>query len=140
MREKKIFSVKPSTDIELIKKLHTEIFPADEWYSNPIAVHWIVWLDKTPLGFCTASISDENFGFLARAGLKKEARGKGLHQRLIRVRERFIRKSGFTKVITYTKIYNITSSRNLQKSGYQMYIPEYEYADKDCIYWYKDFK
>lgn len=136
----KKFKIRRCHDIELVKKLHLETFPTDEWYNNPTAVSWVVWLEDKPVGFCMVSIWDGKYGFLARAGLSKEARGCGLHMRLIRVRESFCRKSGFTRVLTYTKIDNIRSSHNLQKAGYYLYIPQYAYADKDCLYWMKELK
>jgi len=140
MNAKNKFVIKICDDIELVKKMHEIIFPTDDWYENKTAVSWIIWCGGSPVGFCMLSVLDNQFGFLARAGVIKEFRGCGLQQRLIKVREQYLKKNGFTKVITYTKMSNITSSRNLQKCGYWLYLPEYEYADKDCLYWYKDLK
>lgn len=133
----KVFKIKKCQDNNLLKTLHSEIFPTDDWYTDPTTVSWVVWLDGKPVGFCMVAEWDGKYGFLARAGLLKEAQGLGLHLRLIKVRENYCRKRGFAKVLTYTKIFNITSSRNLQKSGYMLYIPKNPYADDDCLYWIK---
>lgn len=137
MRGKSSYSIKRTFDKKLIKELHDQIFPSDDFPESD-SFDWVVRDHHgKPVGFCMLSIVDDDTGYLSRAGLLKEAYGKGLHLRLIRVREKFLRIMGFTMAISYTKIYNISSSYNLQKAGYWVYIPENEYADPDCIYWRK---
>lgn len=134
------FKIRRTHDCELVESLHAKIFPTDDWYNNEKSVYWIVWKDKEPVGFCMLAPFDDNIVFLSRAGLLEVATGKGLHGRMIRVRERFAREYKFSSIITYTIIGNIKSSRNLQKAGYFLYIPEYQYAsdDDDVLYWLKE--
>jgi len=132
------YTIRKCEDIELVKKLHTEIFPSDEWYESSRSVIWVVWFKKEPVGFCMLSETDNGFVFYSRAGVKRDHRGNGFQVRMLRVRERYARKCGFKKAITYTKMDNIKSNRNLQKAGYWLYVPEYQYADKDCLYWLKN--
>jgi len=141
MREEREFRIIRCDDKKLIRELHEIIFPADQFFTDD-TIDWVAY-DKrgNPVGFCMLRlIEEEKAGYLARAGIKIAAQGNGLHTRMIRVREKYIRSLGYTTAITYTKIFNIQSSYNLQKSGYWIYIPEGEYADADCIYWRRALK
>jgi GNAT superfamily N-acetyltransferase len=135
------YSVRQSYDADLARYLHAKIFPTDEWYDRDTSVYWIVWDNyKRPVGFCMLAPVDKEIVFLSRAGLLKEARGKGLHMRMLKVRERWCKKMEFNTIITYTVLDNIRSSYNLQKAGYFLYEPEYKYAsdENDCLYWIKE--
>lgn len=137
----KKFKIRRTNDIGLIKKLHKQTFPEDHFYNSKKNNYWLVYDENNkPVGFCMLSEWSHGIGFLSRAGLLECAQGNGLHKRMIRVRERKAKSLGIDVIITYTKIDNITSSRNLQKAGYLLYIPEYEYADEDCLYWMKELK
>lgn len=135
---KKYFVIKKCEDVELVKQLHEQIFPADDWYDSPRSVMWVMWKGTEAIAFAMLSETNDDYVFYSRAGVKKDYRGHGIQLRLIRVREKYARSKGYKKAITYTKIDNITSNRNLQKAGYWLYIPVNEYADKDCLYWIKE--
>lgn len=140
-KSKLSYSVRHSYDADLARYLHAKIFPTDEWYQKDSSIYWIVWDNyKRPVGFCMLAPVDEEIVFLSRAGLLKEARGKGLHTRMIATREKWAKKLGFKKIITYTLVSNIRSSYNLQKAGYFLYEPEYKYAsdENDVLYWIKE--
>lgn len=135
------FTIKRCYDMELLKKVHLEIFLIDDWYKNKNknAVYWLAWCDNKPVGYCIASvIPSEDACFLARAGVCKEYRGHGLQKKLIKVREVYCKKIGIKKMITYTLVENIASNRNLQKCGYWLYLPQNYWAGKETLYWYKD--
>lgn len=131
------FKIRKSDNVGLVRSLHRDCFPGDDFYDHDGNQYWIAWNDKEPIGFTMLTIMDENIGFLSRSGVLPNYRGNGLQRRFIRVREMFARKNDLKNIITYTKIHNISSSRSIQKCGYDLYIPEYEYADKDCLYWIK---
>jgi ribosomal protein S18 acetylase RimI-like enzyme len=137
MKDRSSFKILICTDAELVKSLHTEIFPMDAWYESKRSVMWVVWQGKEPVGFCMLSTTSEDYVFYSRAGVKRAYRGNGFQVRMLRVRERYARKHGFKKAITYTKIDNTNSNHNLQKAGYMLYAPQYKYADPDCLYWLK---
>ena len=137
--KEKTFKIRQCTNVDLIKELHAEILPTDDWYAEE-SVCWVAYYGETAVGFAMLSLLDNKVAYLTRSGVLSEFRGYGLQRRLIRAREMLARKLNFTKIITYTKIYNINSINNLQKCGYWLYEPEQEYADVDCIYWYKDLK
>ena len=140
VKSNKKFEIRKTNDLELIKKLQLQILPTDEVYEHKDMVCWIAWHKEEPVGFCILTNMGKSIAYLSRSGVLKEYRGHGLQRRMIRVRESYAKKQNFTKIITYTKIYNIKSSHNLQKCNFWLYRPEYEYADKDCLYWIKELK
>jgi GNAT superfamily N-acetyltransferase len=139
-RTSKKFKIRRTTDETIIQLLHKETFPEDDWYDTKSNVfYWLVMDDRNDaVGFAILTILDDGIAYLARAGVVESARGNGLQKRLIRVREAMARKHKCHQMLTYTKLHNVESSRNLQKVGYEMYNPENPYADPDCIYWMKD--
>lgn len=135
------FRVRRCYDKELIKQLHSEIFPEDEFYEDEDSADWILYNSAgKAVGFCMMSHWKGKVSYFARAGVLEEVQGMGLHLRLIKVREAYCKRNSFTKIVTYTKIYNVASARNLQKSGFYLYTPEIKYADDDCNYWMKTLK
>jgi len=133
--------VKKSDDKNLVIELHKKTFPCDEFDDSPSNEYWIVWNGKTPVGFCILRPLklDKDSVFLSRAGLLYEARGKGLHRRMITVRLRWAKKNGYTSALTYTARDNAQSFSNLQKAGFRLYWPENLYAGKNFLYWIKTF-
>jgi hypothetical protein len=134
----KKYKILLTTDKDLVKTLHDKIFPLDDWYESNRSIMWILWHGKDPVGFCMMSETNDDYVFHSRAGITSGHRGNNLQVRMLRVRERYARSRGFKKAITYTKIDNIVSNHNLQKAGYWLYLPQYRYADKDCLYWIKN--
>lgn len=135
-------TIRKSTDYDLVRQLHEDIFPLDEMVNIVEGkTHcWIVWLNGDAVGFCAMDLLSSNIAYFSRAGLSYKVRGKGLQKRLISVRERFAKKQGYAKIITYTVLDNIKSSVNLQKRGYFLYEPEYKYQGSDVLYWLKEIK
>ena len=131
--------IRQTTNIELINKLQLKYLPGDALYENPLAVYWVIWDSKVPIGFCILS-TYEDHGFLARAGISYKYYGKGLQKRLIRIRDLYAKKQGLVGCLTYTHRDNIASSRNLQSCGYKLYKPFHDYAGIEFLYWIKKFK
>lgn len=131
--------IKRTFDESLIKKLHKETFPADEFYESDKNIYWVAIAKYSSkpdeyVGFAIVTEIDNSFVFLSRAGVVWKARGKGLQKRLIRVRTNYARKMGYKKAITYTSIDNISSLINLLRCKFLPYIPEYAYAGKYVNY------
>ena len=61
-------------------------------------------------------------GYLYRAGVMPEHRGKGLKCRMIRVREAQARRNGYVACVTDVTD-NIPSANSLIKCGYKLYRP-----------------
>lgn len=60
---------------------------------------------------------------LTRCGVLKEHRGRGLQNRLLRVRIGYARRVGAKLVWTYTHATNIKSSNNLMDEGFRLWKP-----------------
>lgn len=134
----------PLATQELILALDRKCFPADEPVF--IAGHewWLVRDEsRAVVGFAgllpnfTAATA-----YMSRVGVLPEARGQGLHPRLLAVRERYARSIGATLVVTYTVSDNHRSSNNLIKRGYKLYTPSRPWSGlserKDILYWKKE--
>lgn len=130
----KLKRTKKFTDII---RLHEKLFPVDDVCEIDGTINWLLMDNKKAVGFCMLKPLDDEIAFLHESGVLTGYSGKGLQRRMIRCRERYARKNGFSKIITYTKIHNVRSSVNLSRCGYQLYMPENQYADDDCIYWIK---
>lgn len=99
---------------------------------------WIVWKDKTPVGYCANRYYIEpNVCFLCGAGVLPEARGFGLQKRAIFIREKEAKKLGYKRTISYTLKDNIYSANNLIKCGYLLYIPPTYYGSANSLYFQK---
>lgn len=144
MAVKSVYKIELCVDEVILRALHQEIFPTDEWCGIKNTVAWVVWNGKEPIGFCMLEIHERNsekFVDYTRAGILPMYEGHGLHVRMIRTRERWARKAGFKGAITYTTVDNYGSFLNLQKCGYKLYAPAKKYADTKrvkMLYWRKE--
>ncbi|VTU32417.1 Acetyltransferase (GNAT) family protein [Variovorax sp. PBS-H4] len=134
------YLVRRSTNALLLTQLQVECLPGDD----PITVEdhdqwWVVWLDKQPVGFAALRPCQGHptMGYLARAGVAPEHRGRGLQRRLIKVRENAGRRRGMAVMVTDTHLTNHASSNNLIRCGYRLYEPGGRWAFGDGLYWLK---
>lgn len=102
---------------------------------------WIVFHAGEPVGFCCIcqSTLGPEYGYLKRAGVLPDHRGKGLQRRMIRVREKKARENGWRTVITDTTA-NPHSSNSLIAAGYRMFEPPVKWAYNCSNYWRKDLR
>lgn len=133
------YRIRQTTNIGTIKKLHKEIFPKDEYYEHSGNIYWLVEDTDTGeyIAFCIATDIGHRLLYLSRVGVSIGHRGKGLHRRLIRVREAYGKRHNFRCVITYTIIHNPNSFSHLVKNGYELYCPENMWAGDDVLYFRK---
>jgi GNAT superfamily N-acetyltransferase len=108
---------------------------------DPAVGHWFVARAKDTglcAGFACLKVCDQpGYGYLARAGVYRDYRGKGLQARLIRVRERKARELGLTHMVSDTHKDNWASANSLIRCGYRMYQPDEPWALDNSIYWIK---
>jgi GNAT superfamily N-acetyltransferase len=123
-----MYRLRQTADVESVKALHTLCLPGDDW--EDASQHWILWLDNTPVGFCSAKqlTADDSVVFLSRAGLLPVARGSGLQRRMIQTRLQWCRSVGAKTVITYTVYDNHASIINLLRCGFKFYFPVGQWA------------
>ena len=138
LSEEMMYRIRRTNNEFLVRALNAEIFPQDDFYEHEGNIFWIVKKGKEDVGFFQATDCGDGVMFLSRCGLLESARGQGLHKRMIRTRERYARKHGFESIITYTVRDNISSSVNILKCGYSLYIPEYQYVGDEVLYFKKD--
>lgn len=125
---------------DLLRELHDTTFgdsaPIPEFDHG---FWWIVYADKEPAGFAgiTPSTYLPNTGYLKRAAVLIEHRGRGLQRRLIAVRERLARKVKWDTIYTDTATFNVKSSNNLFRAGFELFRPNPIWNGEDYLYWRK---
>jgi GNAT superfamily N-acetyltransferase len=126
---------------ELLYVLQLEVLPVDKPADTTKGYWWILYDGVTPVGFAGLHPSSQwgGTGYLARAGVVKDYRGKGLQKRLIRVRERKARALGWSHLVTDT-CGNPASANNLIACGYRMYEPRTPWGIETTVYWIKRLK
>jgi GNAT superfamily N-acetyltransferase len=139
------YSVRKVKDLSMLVYLNKVVFPLDVLEIDEKTVGWVMYCPNgEPVGFCSGRQLEHQMFFMDRAGILEKHRGKGLHRKLINVRERFARASDKIKhIITYVVHDNYASLFTLVRCGYKKYDPEYEYAgasEKEVIYLIKDLK
>lgn len=102
-----------SSQVRILNQLDAVLFKG--YPQCPKKGHWwIVWADNKPVGFGGLT----ELGFLARAGIDKKFRGRGLHKKLIAARIAYGKKLNLPKLYTYVYIKNSASLGNLLKLGF----------------------
>ena len=99
-------------------------------------VYWVI----PGVAYTAAKLCDKGDSLaLLRTAVRRDWRGKRLHARLIRVRERWGREHGADTAITYTLSSNYASIRGLIRAGYLPYSPQWAWVgrDPDTVYWQK---
>lgn len=127
-----------TTNIELCNELHRELLPGDDLYDSEGAAWWLAYDGDKPVAFAAAKLVAGGSVFLARAGVRRCARGRGLQRRLIRVRERWARAQGATSAVTYADRLNAPSINSLVGAGYRAFDPAEEWGSDSCVYFLKD--
>lgn len=101
-------------------------------------VWWLAFHSGEPVGYCALDFGETpGFGYMARAGVLVNHRGNRLQPRMIRARERKARLLGLTNMVTDTAYFNVRSSNNLIRAGYQLYKPEKPWSFDTSLYWKK---
>lgn len=112
----------------------TEVYPKAGWW-------WLVSDGEEPVAFAALRTvpSWPGAGYLARCGVVKSHRGRGLQRLLLKARERKARELGMKRLIT-TTLDNPVSANNLIRSGFLTYLPSTRWGCPDTIYWLKELK
>lgn len=117
-------------------------FPEDYRITTAEALWWVVWCGRRPVGYgglrpCREA-HNRGMGFLCRAGVIREHRGRGLQKRLIVARERVARRMGLKRLVTYCVPYNAASINSLISCGYRVYCPGTKWGGAGAIYFGKN--
>lgn len=125
-----------------VRWLDAECFP-DDAPAPLYKGHWsLVEINGVPSAFCgwhADEIGDDSktVGFLARAGVSPEARGRGLQKLMIKNRIAAIAATGLTQAVTYTSAKNAASMNSLIACGFKPFVAK----DPDgFVHWRKALK
>ena len=122
----------------LLHWLQLEILPSDTPADTTTGYWWVLEDQCRPIGFAGLQASTKylGVGYLCRAGVVKDWRGKGLQKRLIRVRVNKAKALGWQWLMTDT--YNNPASANsLIACGFQTFTPSQPWGMDGAIYWRK---
>jgi GNAT superfamily N-acetyltransferase len=101
---------------------------------------WLVHLDMQLIGFA-GMVPFEPFprvGYLKRAAVLKEHRGKGLQRELMELREARAKAStDWTHFVSECSLENIASANNFIKAGFRLCEAERPW-EKETLFWIKD--
>lgn len=128
-------NTKPAT-LKLLRDLHARCLPYDKHPNFTDGFWWIAYCDHTPVAFAGLVPSARwlETGYLCRAGVVEEHRGRGLQKRLIRVRLNFARRMGWRWAITDTTE-NPPSANSLIGCGFRAYDPREPWGGDTTTYW-----
>lgn len=125
-------------DQALLRWLQLQILPHDTPADTSRGHWWVAEHNGRPVAFAGVYASSKyaGVGYLCRAGVIKEYRGKGIQKRLIRIRERKARALGWGWLITDTTN-NPPSANSLIACGFQTFTPSSPWGADGTIYWRK---
>ena len=129
-------------NLGLVARLDAKIFleSAEDEALDPSTLWWVLSVGGKIAGFAGLKAGVEGavqYGYLAKAGLLPEFRGKGLQKLLISVRDREAKKLSLSMNITYVAYWNLASANNLIACGYRLYDPDWKYGLKRALYFRK---
>ena len=138
MRLTKVFSMGKVLKPDLYRRLQvldSRLFAgaANEFKDN--REWWVIEDAGQIIAYC-GSLYSEGVCIFVRAWVYKPYRGKGLQSKMIKTRLKAAKRC--FKAITYVYYDNVHSINNLIKNGFLTYTPQYGYAGKEFIYFYKD--
>ena len=134
-----MYRIRKTNDIFECRYLHEKTLPEDEQYDHEGNVYWLIQHVESGeyVGFAIGTDIGDGLFFLSRSGVLKSHRGQGLHKRLIRVREQYAKRNGFSHVITYTSHTNPQSFSHLIKLKYEIYEPDYAWVGYNGIFYFR---
>jgi GNAT superfamily N-acetyltransferase len=132
------YAIRRETTPLAVLPLDAECFPSDYRPVLENSLWWVVWHGKEPVGYAGLRVCEgaqnKGLGFLSRAGVVREHRGRGLQRRLIRAREVEARALGLVELVTYVAHWNCPSINSLVACGYRFYRPAAKWGGASSVY------
>lgn len=139
-----IRKVDGSKRAEVIVALASECgFITSELPDPTVGDWWLVYHQGEPVGFAgmRPAVTDPEAAFLCLAGVLASHRGKGLQRKLVRKRLELAKQEGYARVISHTMTWNVHSSNNLVREGFELYWPAVRFGGAaDVNYWTKGLR
>lgn len=123
---------------QLLKRLQKVCLPDDRVFNTDQGYWWVAYHDVETIAFAgmVPSSNWTDVGYLCRAGVVPDHRGRGLQKRLIRARMQSAKRIGWRWLITDTR--SPESANSLISCGFKMYQPSNPWAYRDSCYWRKE--
>lgn len=123
-------------NIMVVHDLDRVCLPHDRPFYPTEGAWWYAEVNGELAGYAGVVPSKQwaDCGYMNRAGVLPEHRGKGLQKRLIRTRQAYARRVGWRWLVTDTRD-NPASSNSLIACGFRLYTPSSPWALKDSLYW-----
>lgn len=139
----KVDGVERAADIRAFNKMFPKDFLPLKDHHLENGCWWLVYPDDSNkiVGFAgmVPFTPFARYGYLKRAAILPDHRGRGLQKLLLEYREMAARDStDWTTLVSSTHISNIASSNNFISAGYKLFEPERPWEGKDNIYWIKE--
>lgn len=131
------YSLRRTNDWKGVNKLSLRYLDA-EIEKTEHSQAWFLWNKGFVVGFCTIEILPYKIAYLTRAAIDFEHQNRGVHTRMIKIREKFARDVGCKKLITYVSRDNIKSIITLVRHDFKIYDPEYAWVGDDYYYFLKE--
>lgn len=123
--------------LKSIQIMDARYFSGDERISLEDKQVWVATDEEGKIaGFATGHRGNGISFKLDRSCVCPYYRGLGIQRRFIRARCKWAKRQGFRQVTAETAPYNINSSKNFIRTGFQMYWPSRRPSDS-FIYWRK---
>jgi GNAT superfamily N-acetyltransferase len=114
------YRIARSEDSDWMRAVHKMAFGGDPWPGDDHEF-WVVYDEHNGVAaFCSAIETRAGTGFLSRAAVTLNHRGKGLQQRMIKTREAWLRAQGVKLIVTHVEKFNYASLVALLNSGYRL--------------------
>jgi GNAT superfamily N-acetyltransferase len=126
-----------ATKCRNVRRLEQRCFPADAAYLPQKGMVFVSVLadDAGVAGFVVGGFRPGGDVFLARVGVAKAYRGKGLARRLIKAFiHQVMDKHGVKTVVTYARRNNPASLNALVAAGGRVYWPKRPFGCNDAVY------
>jgi GNAT superfamily N-acetyltransferase len=138
----RITQVRRLSDLDNIVEMHKQLFvdKVEEIPSFEKGAWWVLSVDGEPAGFAGIHPSRwwDKTAYLCRVGVLEEYQGHGYQKKLIKSREKWARKQGYSWVVTDAALDNPASSNSLISCGYKLWRPHYRWAGYEpALYWKK---
>lgn len=117
-----------SDDLELVHELDLAAFDGERTLTTRLlenSLWWVGYRGKEPVAYCglepQVTTSGPTKANLCRAGVLHEARCSGLQKHMVKLRVRYARALGLSRVWTYVSLFNVPSQRALIACGFKPY-------------------